>query len=118
MNTKVVAVTGSNGKTTTKAFTQSLFSDLLPFASPKSYNNHIGVPLSLLNVNRKESFLIQEIGSNKPGEIAFLTSLCTPVISAVTMVGPSHLEGFRFCRSYCPGKTTNLLSKSKGLLDF
>ena len=93
IGTKVVAVTGSNGKTTTKAFTQILFSGLAPFASPKSYNNHVGVPLSLLNVDRKGAFLIQEIGSSSPGEIAFLTSLCDPVISVVTMVGPSHMEG-------------------------
>ena len=50
------------------------------------------MPLSLLNVNRKEAFLIQEIGTNSPGEIALLTTLCNPVISAVTMIGPSHLE--------------------------
>ena len=93
MSTKIVAITGSNGKTTTRAFTQTLFSGLSPFASPKSYNNHVGVPLSLLNVDRKGAFLIQEIGSSRPGEIAFLTSLCDPVISTVTMVGPSHLEG-------------------------
>ena len=93
MKTKVIAVTGSNGKTTTRSFAEILCSDLALFASPKSYNNPIGVPLSLLNVNRQEAFLIQEIGTNRPGEIAFLTSLCNPVVSAVTMVGPSHLEG-------------------------
>ncbi len=94
MGTKAVAITGSNGKTTTRSFAQILFSGQTAFASPKSYNNHIGAPLSLLNVDRKEAFLIQEIGANSPGEVAFLTSLCRPVISAVTMVGPSHLKGF------------------------
>lgn len=93
INTKVVAITGSNGKTTTRSFAQTLFSHSSAFASPKSYNNHIGVPLSLLSVNRKEAFLIQEIGTNSQGEIAFLTSLCNPVISTVTMIGPSHLDG-------------------------
>ena len=93
MNTKVVAITGSNGKTTTRTFAQTLFSNLSVFASPKSYNNHIGVPLSLLSVDRKESCLIQEIGTNSPGEIAFLTSLCNPVISTAIMIGPSHLKG-------------------------
>lgn len=92
MKTKVIAITGSNGKTTSRSFAQSLLSPLSPFASPKSYNNSIGVSLSLLNVDREKAFLIQEIGTNKPGEIAVLTSLCRPVCSAVTMVGPSHLE--------------------------
>ena len=64
-----------------------------PFASPKSYNNVIGVSLSLLKVDRKKALLIQELGTNHPGEIAFLSSLCNPRFSAVTMVGPSHLEG-------------------------
>ena len=93
MNTKVMAITGSNGKTTSKAFAQTLLSGLSPFASSKSYNNHIGVPLSLLSVHRKEALLIQELGASRPGEIAFLASLCDPAFSAVTMIGPSHLEG-------------------------
>lgn len=104
MNTKVMAITGSNGKTTSKTFTQTLLSSLSPFASPKSYNNPIGVPLSLLSVNRREALLIQELGTNKPGEIAFLTSLCNPVFSAVTMIGPSHLEGLG---------STELIAKEK-----
>ncbi len=93
MKTKVVAITGSNGKTTTRYFAQTLFLSEKPFFSPKSHNNFVGVPLSLLQVNREGAFLIQEIGTNSPGEVAFLTSLCRPVISTVTMVGPSHLEG-------------------------
>ena len=104
MNTKVMAITGSNGKTTSKTFAQTLLSSLSPFASPKSYNNHIGVPLSLLSVNRREALLIQELGTNKPGEIAFLTSLCDPVFSTVTMIGPSHLEGLG---------STELIAKEK-----
>lgn len=93
LKTKVIAVTGSNGKTSTCFFAQTLFSSTKAFASPKSYNNQVGVPLSMLQVNRTKAFLIQEIGTSTPGEIAFLTSICAPVISIVTMVGPSHLQG-------------------------
>ena len=92
MNTKVAAITGSNGKTTSKNFAQTLLSPLRPFSSPKSYNNVIGVSLSLLGVHRKNAVLVQEIGTNSPGEVAHLTSLCQPLISAITTVGPSHLE--------------------------
>lgn len=115
MKTKVVAVTGSNGKTTTRAFAQTLFSSLSPFASSKSYNNYVGVPLSLLSVDRKEAFLIQEIGTNQPGEIAFLTSLCDPVISAITMVGPSHLEGLGSIELVAQEKQNIYLQSSKTL---
>ena len=93
MRVKTLAVTGSNGKTTTRAFARTLMSRLRPFASPKSYNNPIGLPLSLLQVCRHGAFLIQEIGTNRPGEVAFLTSLCRPVVSAVSTLGASHLEG-------------------------
>ena len=92
---KVIAITGSNGKSTTCSFTFALLSDFSVFASPKSYNNFIGAPLSLLNVNKKSSFLVQEIGTSSPGEIAFLTQLCQPVASAVTMIAPAHLEGLK-----------------------
>ena len=93
MGTKAVAITGSCGKTTAKAFAQTLFAKKAPFAGPKSYNNAVGAPLCLAGPKTKESFLIQEIGTSGPGEIASLTALCDPVISAVTMVGPSHLQG-------------------------
>ena len=92
---RLTAVTGSNGKTTTCCFTKSILSDLRPFASPKSYNNSIGVSLSLLSVKQKSAVVIQEIGTSRPGEIAFLTRLSQPDVSAVTMVGASHLEGLK-----------------------
>jgi len=93
LGTKLIAVTGSNGKTSTCSMAHALFFGENVFVSPKSYNNFIGVPLSLLSVHYREAFLIQEIGTSRPGEIAFLTELCDPFISAVTMVSPSHLEG-------------------------
>ena len=118
LQTKVLAVTGSNGKTTSRAFSEVLCSSLKPFASTKSYNNSIGVPLSLLTVNRREAFLIQEIGTSRPGEIAFLTSLCDPLISAVTMVGPSHLEGLYSLTAIAQEKQQIYLNSPKALWVF
>ena len=91
---KVVAITGSNGKTTTRSFTQTLASSLKPFGSFRSYNNSIGVPLSLLSVNKEKAFLIQEIGTSGRGEISFLTKICDPVLCVVTLIAPAHLESF------------------------
>ena len=118
LQTKVLAVTGSNGKTTSRAFSEVLCSSLKPFASAKSYNNSIGVPLSLLTVNRREAFLIQEIGTSRPGEIAFLTSLCDPLISAVTMAGPSHLEGLYSLTAIAQEKQQIYLNSPKALWVF
>lgn len=115
MKTKVIAITGSNGKTTSKNFAETLLSPLMPFASPKSYNNAIGVSLSLLGVHRKRAFLVQELGSNSPGEIAHLTSLCKPLISTVTMAGPSHLEGLSSLKDIAIEKQQIYLQSPKAL---
>ncbi|MCZ0932341.1 MAG: UDP-N-acetylmuramoyl-tripeptide--D-alanyl-D-alanine ligase, partial [Oligoflexia bacterium] len=118
LDIKVLAVTGSNGKSAVCSFTQTLLSDFSVFASPKSYNNFIGVPLSLLNVTQKSSFLVQEIGTNAPGEIAFLTRLCQPSVSLVTMVAPSHLEGLKTLESVAQEKRDIYLSSPKAVWIF
>ena len=91
---KLICFTGSSGKTTTKQFTQTLLSSEKVFSSPHSFNNHWGVPLSLLSAREQEAFFIQEIGASHKGEIAALTSLCDPFVAGVTSIGPAHLEGF------------------------
>ncbi|MCY4320819.1 MAG: UDP-N-acetylmuramoyl-tripeptide--D-alanyl-D-alanine ligase [Bdellovibrionaceae bacterium] len=112
---KIIAITGSNGKSTTCSFAHTLLSDFSVFVSPKSYNNFIGVPLSILNVNKKSSFLVQEIGTNAPGEISFLTQLCQPDISLVTMVAPSHLEGLKNLESIAQEKKQIYLKSPKAV---
>ena len=109
---QVIGITGSNGKTSVCSFTKTLLSDLSPFVSPKSYNNAIGVSLSLLSVLRKKAWLIQEIGTSQPGEIAFLTELCQPDISVVTMVGASHLEGLKSLDGVAKEKKNIYLKKA------
>jgi len=91
--TTVIAVTGSNGKTTTKRMIDHILTGRFAgSASPKSFNNNIGVPLTLLSVNRNDDYVVCEIGSNAPGEIRHLTRMVRPNIGVITSVGLTHLE--------------------------
>jgi UDP-N-acetylmuramoyl-tripeptide--D-alanyl-D-alanine ligase len=93
--TIVVGITGSNGKTTTKFMLDHILSATLPGrASPKSFNNHLGVPLTLLSAEAQDRFVLVEIGSNTPGEVAALAELASPCAGVITSVGEAHLEGF------------------------
>jgi UDP-N-acetylmuramoyl-tripeptide--D-alanyl-D-alanine ligase len=89
----LIAVTGSNGKTTTKAMIQHVLATRLHGRSAiKSFNNNIGVPLTLLSADAKDEFVICEIGSNAPGEVAALGEIIGPNIAVVTSIGAAHLE--------------------------
>lgn len=92
---KIVGITGSNGKTTTKFFTEKILSSKYKtFASQKSFNNHFGVPLTLLALKPDTEYGIVEIGMNHPGEISALTKIADPDITLVTTVGRAHLMDF------------------------
>jgi UDP-N-acetylmuramoyl-tripeptide--D-alanyl-D-alanine ligase len=94
MNFKVVAITGSVGKTTTRHITYYVLSQHFRcHQSPKSFNNNIGVPLTLLGAAPEDQIIIAELGTNHPGEIAYLTRIAQPDIAVVTNVQPAHLEG-------------------------
>ena len=94
--TRVIAVTGSAGKTGTKeALRLALAPSCSVHASAKSFNNHWGVPLSLANMPRTVQFGVFEIGMNHAGEIDALTRLVRPEIVIVTTVAPVHLGFFR-----------------------
>ncbi len=94
--TKVIAVTGSAGKTGTKeALKLALAPSGAVHASAKSFNNHWGVPLSLANMPRDTRFGVFEVGMNHPGEIYLLTQLVRPHIAIITTVAPVHLGFFR-----------------------
>ena len=91
---KVVAVTGSNGKTTVKRMIHHILSRRLTgTCSPKSFNNRIGVPLALLGARLGDDYVVCEVGSNAPGEIASLGRICRPNVAVITSVHPVHLEG-------------------------
>ncbi len=92
--TKVIGVTGSNGKTTTKLMIDHVLSaELTGRASIKSFNNAIGVPLTLLSAGFEDEYLVVEIGTSSPGEIDYLARMAQPDLAVITSVGAAHLEG-------------------------
>ena len=92
---QVVAITGSAGKTTTKQIVAHVLSRTFNVhCSPKSFNNNIGVPLTLLGAEQDTEIIIAELGSNHPGEISYLTRITRPDVAVVTNIHPAHLEGF------------------------
>lgn len=92
---RVIAVTGSVGKTTTREMIYAVLSTLCPGTrSPRNYNNHFGVPLSLLQIERVHEFAVVELGASQVGEIRDLAGIAAPQIGVVTAVAPSHLQSF------------------------
>lgn len=93
---KVIAVGGSNGKTTTRHLIHSvLLATLKGTQSPKSFNNHIGVPLTLLAASEEDDFVVVEVGTNHPGEIDFLGKIVQPDAAVLTSIGQEHLAYFK-----------------------
>jgi len=92
---RYVAITGSVGKTSTKEALRHVLSAQAPTsASAASYNNHIGVPLTLARVPRSARYAVIEIGSNHPGEIEPLSRQAQPHVCVITTIGAVHLENF------------------------
>ena len=95
LGTPIVQITGTNGKTTTKELTAAVLArkfDLL--CTQGNFNNHIGVPKTLLQLRPHHQMAVIETGANHPGEIALLTDLVQPECGLITNVGIAHLEGF------------------------
>lgn len=93
-NGTVVAIAGSNGKTTTKALVQASLESLFAVhASTGNLNNQVGVPLTLLAIPDAADVAVIEIGTNHPGEVEALRRLVAPDIAVVTSIGEEHLEG-------------------------
>lgn len=93
LNIKVIGVTGSNGKTSTKDFAKSVLSVKFNItATLGNLNNHIGLPLSILATEEDHEVCIWEMGMNNPGEIAPLCSIAMPDIGIITNVGTAHIE--------------------------
>lgn len=91
----VIAVTGSNGKTTVKEMISNILSLQAPvLATRGNLNNDIGVPLTLFNLDVEHRFAVIEMGANHPGEIAYLSGLVQPDVAVITQCAPAHLEGF------------------------
>jgi UDP-N-acetylmuramoyl-tripeptide--D-alanyl-D-alanine ligase len=91
----IIAITGSNGKTTTKELMLRVFSQTKKaFATPGNLNNHIGLPLTLLQLSSVHDIAIIELGANHIGENAALCEICVPDAGIITNIGKDHLEGF------------------------
>jgi len=103
---RIVAVTGSVGKTTTKEILRLAFGALgTTHASASSYNNHWGVPLSLASLPRNARFGVFEIGMNHFGEIRALVGFVRPHVALVTAIAPAHLEFFGSCEAIADAKS-------------
>jgi len=102
----VLAITGSNGKTTTKELVNAVLSRRYRVQYTRgNLNNHIGVPLTLLSIHPQEHELaIVEMGANHQGEIALLSSLAEPTHGLITNIGKAHLEGFGGAEGVAKGK--------------
>jgi len=95
MSAKVIAITGTNGKTTTKELIAAVLSTQYPtLFTQGNLNNHIGVPLTLLQLKPEHRFAVIEMGANHPGEIRELCRIADPDFGLITNVGKAHLEGF------------------------
>ncbi|NNL41710.1 MAG: UDP-N-acetylmuramoyl-L-alanyl-D-glutamate--2,6-diaminopimelate ligase, partial [Desulfobacterales bacterium] len=93
-NASVIAITGSNGKTTTREMTAVVARQHFATLSSKgNFNNEIGLPLTLLKLNHGHKWAVVELGMNAPGEISRLGDICMPDIGVITNIGPAHLEG-------------------------
>lgn len=92
---RIVGITGSNGKTTTKNFLARILQDSGETVAPvRSYNNEVGAPLTMLRVTETTRYLVSEFGAAGPGSIARLAGLVEPDVSVVLMVGLAHAGGF------------------------
>ncbi len=94
--TPVVAITGSNGKTTTKEMIAACLKTTFPVLKTEgNLNNLIGLPLTLLNLTERERVVVLEMGMNVPGEIRRLTEIAEPDVALITNIHPVHLEGMK-----------------------
>ncbi|WP_123570015.1 MULTISPECIES: UDP-N-acetylmuramoyl-tripeptide--D-alanyl-D-alanine ligase [Frigoribacterium] len=92
---KVVGVTGSNGKTSTKNMLRAVLGDVAPTVAPQgSFNNHVGAPISMLRIDETTEYLVVEMGASGPGEIARLVDIARPDTGVVLKVGLAHAGGF------------------------
>lgn len=106
LNLPIIAITGSNGKTTTKETVAAILSKKFKIkVTVGNLNNHIGVPLTLLSFNEKTELGIVEMGANHQKEIEFLCSLATPNFGYITNFGLAHLEGFGGYEGVIKGKS-------------
>lgn len=114
----VIGLTGSNGKTTTKELIKSVLSQTYQVhATPGNYNNHIGVPLTLLGITNTTEIALIEMGANHLHEIEELCEIAAPTIGYITNFGKAHLEGFGSIEGVIRGKSElyQFIAKHRGV---
>jgi UDP-N-acetylmuramoyl-tripeptide--D-alanyl-D-alanine ligase len=119
LNIPIIGLTGSNGKTTTKELINAVISKKYnTIATSGNLNNHIGVPLTLLSMNRDTEIGIVEMGANHRGEIKVLSEIAEPSLGYITNFGKAHLEGFGSVQGVIEGKSElyDFIRKSENTL--
>ena len=117
LNIPIIGITGTNGKTTSKELINAvLSSEKCCYATKGNFNNHIGVPLSILEITSSHEIAIIEMGANHIGEIAFLCNISQPIFGVITNIGKAHLEGFGSFESVIKAKSElyNYIQKNNG----
>lgn len=116
----VLGITGSNGKTSTKELVNCILSkEYNVLCTAGNFNNHIGVPLTLLKLNSSHELAIIEMGANKHGDIAELCAIAEPTIGVITNIGKAHLEGFNDFQGVLKTKKelyTSISQKKEGVI--
>jgi len=119
LNIPIIALTGSNGKTTTKELIHSVLKTQYNcIATQGNFNNHIGVPLTLLSMSHDTEIGVVEMGANHLKEIADLSEIARPNYGYITNIGKAHLEGFGSEENILIGKTElyDFIKKNNGIL--
>lgn len=118
-NIPVIAITGSNGKTTTKELIYAVLSKKFNTLCTKgNLNNHLGVPFTLLELSENHEIAIIEMGANKPGDIQELVDIAEPDYGLITSIGAAHIEGFGSLEGVIQTKSElyNFLKTKMGLV--
>jgi UDP-N-acetylmuramoyl-tripeptide--D-alanyl-D-alanine ligase len=119
LNIPVIAITGSNGKTTSKELINTVLARKYNvLATNGNLNNHIGVPLTLLSITKEHEIAIVEMGANHQGEIELLSNIAEPDFGIITNIGKAHLEGFGGIEGVKKGKSElyRFIREKKGKL--
>ena len=115
INTKIIAITGSSGKTSLKELLGNTLKKISKVSvSPKSYNNKYGVPLSLFNIKQNDDYGVLELGMDKKGEIDYLSKIIQPDVSVITNISYAHFKNFKSIKQIALAKAEIIGNTNSG----